>query len=904
MRNLTITISVVILTFFSLLLCSCENWGESIRKVPNTLAFTISYSSEIAHFDEYKNELFHLLTLDDGDIKNINLSEDRKTLSIGIYCRNKHVAKDMKEHFTKFPDLFSKIYHDNKKIFKNEMLIISGALKGQTVSYKDRVYNTSKAKIFIEQENEKVQGIYQNFYSKTLFIPAEESNQDLVKLKDPVICFSEGSYLKKYHDSIKFDKNGNITIPLDRTAHSHEFDIDKFGRSYNTALEAFLSYQNIFTDIESFSIAGMLTSKSTFHPDGSVKTVNNFSTNKPHITTEDTPLNTSPDHLGARARLTYFPTLSNVIATAAMGNVSNAKMGVPGSLIISPNLLNVGFLKARKLSRYSEEVDLGLTLNNKDYSFHHADSYLDPVFSPDSRKAAYALGTANGMYIVTQAGFQSIPYEEIFGIYFSHDASTLAFIAKKSSGLTLVTNNRESKHLFDDIMTPFFSDDDSLLAFAGKLNEQWALYINGEQKGQPYRQIHNYTFLPNSHKLVLFADGTAYLDDKILPGLKGMTFSSFSALQTSKDGEHLAFMAIKEKSNYLYYDGKLTKIRGEIIDSLSLSDDGLHLAYGSKVDDSFFYTIDGQQFGPYEALKYQGFNFSPDSQHFAFNAIISGAWVSVIDGTVGPSYAEMPHGGPMFSPDSQHIVYFGKKDGSWCIIKDAQEFFISEKPFSTGSKILRFDDRENFHYISRYDKDIFLNRSAFHYIRPTRLDRFDSLLTDPIKSLPEFFRLYVTAATGPDAWGHYCIAMMYFSGDPVPQDYPEAYSHLEKAMKQELPIALAKRGNMYLTGDYSTIDYERAYQISMPAAKRGNPEAIFNIGQLYQHGGRVKQDKPLAYAHYQIYLEILNSLSIEDALVDKYTQLLAAQLSAEEHKKALSHIPRLKEKYSVGKNND
>ncbi len=735
MRDLNITIPLILLILVSLVICSCDDQGggfsqPAIRKTPKSLTISIVYKTEIADFDAYKEELADLIILKDDDTTKVLLSEDKKTVSIETNYQNRWISDDMLRRVRGYPGLFAKIHHDNCNIMKNESLTISGTLKGKAVSYKDLVYRTSQAKLF--SDIQKVD--YQTYQIKELFIPAVEKNRELANLEDLIIYFGEDSYLNQYHVNMRFDDDGDLTIPIDRNQVYGDIDLGKQQRSYASAFEAYLSYPQVFNDIESLAMTGLLTSTTTFSPGGTTETINDF---PEEAEASPTPFNLSAKALGRDTRLGYVPNLSNVISHAALGNMSDAKMGVPGSLHTSPNLLNIVFLTARKNSRFSQEVEVGMTLNDQDFSDYTAYNYINPVFSPDSSKAAYALQTDDGMQVITESGIQSIAYAAIPEITFSHDTRTLAFTAKKFDHFTLVTNNREDRRLFTDMMTPIFSDDDQLLVFAGEQNKQWRLYVNGEEYGKPHKVIHDYSFLPDSHKLVLFADGTAYLEGKALPGLKGKTFSVFAALQASKHDEHLAFLAMQKQHTYLYYDGKLTKISGEVMDSLYLSEDGLHFAYGLKTGDSCYYIIDGQKYGPYEELKHQGLNFSPDSQHVAFNAKVKGAWVSVIDGVVSPAFSDMPHGGPMFSPDSQHIVYFGEKNGIWHIIKDGQDFY-ARKPLSTEAKVLRFDDLENFHYISQYKQDISLNKDAVRYIRPIRLDRFDSLVTEPITNLPIF----------------------------------------------------------------------------------------------------------------------------------------------------------------------
>jgi len=69
------------------------------------------------------------------------------------------------------------------------------------------------------------------------------------------------------------------------------------------------------------------------------------------------------------------------------------------------------------------------------------------------------------------------------------------------------------------------------------------------------------------------------------------------------------------------------------------------------------------------------------------------------------------------------------------------------------------------------------------------------------------------------------VGIMYFQGQGVPQDYPQAIKWLHMAAAQGEPKAMFKLGSMYANGQGFTRDHQRAAMWFVMAAESGNPKA-------------------------------------------------------------------------------
>jgi septal ring-binding cell division protein DamX len=132
---------------------------------------------------------------------------------------------------------------------------------------------------------------------------------------------------------------------------------------------------------------------------------------------------------------------------------------------------------------------------------------------------------------------------------------------------------------------------------------------------------------------------------------------------------------------------------------------------------------------------------------------------------------------------------------------------------------------------------------------------------------------------------HYAVAMLYWQGQGVAQDYGRAREWLLKAARMNHAGAQAKLGYMYTDGVTVPQDYGQALEWFQQAARGGNVDGLYNLGIFYLYGWGVEQDATLA-AQYLAAASAQGDPEAEEAL-----QRVLVQIREE----APSRVPALEE---------
>jgi len=116
------------------------------------------------------------------------------------------------------------------------------------------------------------------------------------------------------------------------------------------------------------------------------------------------------------------------------------------------------------------------------------------------------------------------------------------------------------------------------------------------------------------------------------------------------------------------------------------------------------------------------------------------------------------------------------------------------------------------------------------------------------KSLQEFKAL----GEQGDAAAQFKAGLIYYKGQGVPPDYPEAINWFRKAALQGHPLAQYNVGYMYEKGEGTSQDYVEAAKYYRQAAERGNQLAQYNLGYMYEKGQGVSADEAQALMWYNL----------------------------------------------------
>ncbi len=116
---------------------------------------------------------------------------------------------------------------------------------------------------------------------------------------------------------------------------------------------------------------------------------------------------------------------------------------------------------------------------------------------------------------------------------------------------------------------------------------------------------------------------------------------------------------------------------------------------------------------------------------------------------------------------------------------------------------------------------------------------------------PEDFNSYLKEAEKGDAEIQYKLAMCYYDGDGVKQDYEKAVDWFEKSANQGYAEAQRMLGVCYINGYVEFGDSinsydEKAVELFKKAAEQGNSEAKADLARAYHNGEGVKENDLIA----------------------------------------------------------
>lgn len=114
------------------------------------------------------------------------------------------------------------------------------------------------------------------------------------------------------------------------------------------------------------------------------------------------------------------------------------------------------------------------------------------------------------------------------------------------------------------------------------------------------------------------------------------------------------------------------------------------------------------------------------------------------------------------------------------------------------------------------------------------------------------FRENKALAEKGDADAQFRAGLMYYMGQGVPRDYPEALGWFMKAARQSNPYAQYNVGYMVEKGEGTPQNYVEAAKYYRQAAERGNQLAQYTIGYMYEKGRGVLPDEVQALMWYNL----------------------------------------------------
>ena len=105
-----------------------------------------------------------------------------------------------------------------------------------------------------------------------------------------------------------------------------------------------------------------------------------------------------------------------------------------------------------------------------------------------------------------------------------------------------------------------------------------------------------------------------------------------------------------------------------IAESLTVSPDNMHVAYGARKGNKWFVVVDGQEGKQYDGLTSGTPIFSPDNKRVAYGAMTEKKWFVVVDGQEGKQYDGIVKGSIIkFNPDGSIYYLAIKGNGTYLV---------------------------------------------------------------------------------------------------------------------------------------------------------------------------------------------------------------------------------------------
>ena len=301
------------------------------------------------------------------------------------------------------------------------------------------------------------------------------------------------------------------------------------------------------------------------------------------------------------------------------------------------------------------------------------------VFSPNSKRVAYAAQTKAGKWVAVVDGAESEPADKVDSLLFSPDSQHLIYRAVRGSDSFVVLDGVEGPAFAGvEIWVGkhgCFSPDGKRSAYLVRTKLGEAVVVDG-QPGAQHKEVDlsSLVFSPDSRRFAYAArtDSTAFV---VVDGKEGPHYDCLEETPLfSSDGKHLAYVAMRAGKTFVVLDGAEGPLYWKISQPV-FSPDSRHLAYAAFHGLTATVLLDGKE-GPQHTLgNIEGSGieilFSPDSRRMAYRILIAGkAERVVVDGVESKLY-ERVEGGVSFSPDSKHLAYWASPfSGKWYVVVD------------------------------------------------------------------------------------------------------------------------------------------------------------------------------------------------------------------------------------------
>ncbi|HZK81336.1 MAG TPA: hypothetical protein VFC46_09725, partial [Humisphaera sp.] len=191
------------------------------------------------------------------------------------------------------------------------------------------------------------------------------------------------------------------------------------------------------------------------------------------------------------------------------------------------------------------------------------------------------------------------------------------------------------------------------------------------------------------------------IEEKSLGVVAG--YDAIRGIAVSSDENHVFFLGINGKKQFIVFDGKPGPAFEWIIpESVNTGPGGTHLGYLVQTSTETQPVIDGQPGKGFYTVNHNQIFWSPDAKRTAMGVQLQGGGAEmVIDGTPGAKFDAVE--APFFSPDSKRVAYVARRAKQQFVVLDGIEQkaydAVGRITFSPNSKHVSYEAAANGKYL-------------------------------------------------------------------------------------------------------------------------------------------------------------------------------------------------------------
>ena len=349
------------------------------------------------------------------------------------------------------------------------------------------------------------------------------------------------------------------------------------------------------------------------------------------------------------------------------------------SVVASPDSTRVAFKVTVNAGDYTEAV---MVDNMKGISTH---TTFGPIFSPDSKNAAWATVHGSAIFLVINHHKVPVP-DPVTAPIFSPDSQRTAYVARDNKKRFVVVDGRHQLVVYDEVPADSlaFSPDSKHYVFAARRGEHWMVVFNG-QEGEAYLQVGRPVFSPDSQRLAYWALKSSGMWVVVVDGQEDARthVQQHADLKFSPDSKRLGVIGNRNGRWQAIIDGQADTGHDALGQgSLVFSPDSAHVAYAVQDNNQWRVQIDGEPIAErgYDALLAGSLVFSNDSLRFAYAASRQGRWFVVEDGIEHKPFVRVKADSLGFSPDSSRLAYIASvSEENQAVVIDGRRWAISDQ---------------------------------------------------------------------------------------------------------------------------------------------------------------------------------------------------------------------------------